>query len=78
MPQKTEHQQKYELTKGESLPATCLPDQPKAAPNQALAVMPTTNGHLVSLTWAASTTPAATYRVYRRMGGSISGGHQRP
>ena len=52
----------------ESAPSTCAATVPCVGGNAAMAIMPSSGTHTVTLTWTASTTTGVTYNVYRHVG----------
>lgn len=52
----------------ESAPASCASSQLCIGGNTAVAVMPSSGTHTVALSWTASTTVGATYKIYRHIG----------
>jgi len=52
----------------ESQPAPCASGQLCYNGNQAVAQMPSSGSHSVTLTWTASTTPSVTYNIYSHIG----------
>jgi hypothetical protein len=52
----------------ESGPAACASTQLCQNGNMAVAIMPSSGVHTVTLTWSASATASVTYNVYRHIG----------
>ncbi len=52
----------------ESIPAACTSTQLCVGGNEAVAVMPSSGTHTVSISWVASTTTGVTYNIYRHIG----------